>query len=67
MNFVASAMRGAYPGPGTTIGPALVFGWRAAMHARGLAPRDSAPSAGKGFERIIGAIDRVRAAPSTTI
>jgi succinate dehydrogenase/fumarate reductase flavoprotein subunit len=35
-NDMASAMRGAYPGPGTTIGPAMVFGWRAAMHARGV-------------------------------
>ena len=34
-NDMASAMRGAYAGPGTTIGPAMVFGWRAAMHAKG--------------------------------
>jgi succinate dehydrogenase/fumarate reductase flavoprotein subunit len=31
----ASVFRGTYPGPGTMIGPALVFGWRAAMHAAG--------------------------------
>src|ERR1700720_2521075 len=30
----ASIFRGTYPGPGTMIGPAIVFGWRAAMHAR---------------------------------
>jgi succinate dehydrogenase/fumarate reductase flavoprotein subunit len=29
----ASIFRGTYPGPGTMIGPAMVFGWRAAMHA----------------------------------
>jgi succinate dehydrogenase/fumarate reductase flavoprotein subunit len=31
----ASIFRGSYPGPGTMIGPAMVFGWRAAMHAAG--------------------------------
>jgi succinate dehydrogenase/fumarate reductase flavoprotein subunit len=31
----ASIFRGTYPGPGTMIGPAMVFGWRAAMHATG--------------------------------
>jgi succinate dehydrogenase/fumarate reductase flavoprotein subunit len=31
----ASIFRGTYPGPGAMIGPALVFGWRAAMHAAG--------------------------------
>jgi succinate dehydrogenase/fumarate reductase flavoprotein subunit len=34
-NDMASIMYGTYPGPGTTLGPALVFGWRAAMHAAG--------------------------------
>ena len=32
-NDAASIFEGTYPGPGTTLGPALVFGWRAAMHA----------------------------------
>lgn len=32
-NDAASIFRGTYPGPGTTIGPAMVFGWRAAHHA----------------------------------
>ncbi len=30
---MASVMGGHYPGPGTTLGPALVFGYRAAKHA----------------------------------
>jgi succinate dehydrogenase/fumarate reductase flavoprotein subunit len=34
-NDMASIMEGAYPGPGTTLGPAVVFAYRAAMHARG--------------------------------
>lgn len=34
-NDMASIMAGAYPGPGTTLGPAIVFAYRAAMHARG--------------------------------
>jgi len=28
-NDMASIMEGAYPGPGITLGPALVFGWLA--------------------------------------
>lgn len=32
-NDMASIMRGHYPGPGITLGPALVFGYRAAMAA----------------------------------
>jgi succinate dehydrogenase/fumarate reductase flavoprotein subunit len=34
-NDASSIFRGTYPGPGTTIGPAMVFGWRAAHHAAG--------------------------------
>jgi hypothetical protein len=30
---MASPMRGAYPGPGTVLGPAVVFGYRIAKHA----------------------------------
>jgi len=33
-NDMASPMVGSYPGPGTTLGPAIVFAYRAAMHAR---------------------------------
>ena len=36
-NDMASVMAGAYPGPGTTLGPATVFAYRAVMHARGAA------------------------------
>lgn len=34
-NDFSSIFRGTYPGPGTTLGPALVFGWLAAQHAAG--------------------------------
>lgn len=33
-NDAASMFRGTYPGPGTTIGPAMVMGWRIAQHLR---------------------------------
>ena len=36
-NDMASVMQGTYPGPGTTLGPALTFGYRVAMHAAGRA------------------------------
>jgi hypothetical protein len=39
----ASIFRGTYPGPGTMIGPAIVFGWRAAMHATGAPGPRAAP------------------------
>lgn len=34
-NDMASIMAGRYPGPGTSLGPAIVFGYRAARHAAG--------------------------------
>lgn len=34
-NDLASIFKGTYPGPGTTIGPGMVFGWRIAKHAAG--------------------------------
>ena len=37
-NDMASPMSGAYPGPGTTLGPGMVFAYRAAMHAAGKNP-----------------------------
>jgi len=36
-NDMASVMAGSYPGPGTTLGPAIVFAYRAVMHAKGAA------------------------------
>jgi succinate dehydrogenase/fumarate reductase flavoprotein subunit len=37
-NDMASVMAGSYPGPGTTLGPAVVFAYRAVMHAKTSAP-----------------------------
>jgi succinate dehydrogenase/fumarate reductase flavoprotein subunit len=37
-NDMASVMAGSYPGPGTTLGPGIVFAYRAAMHARATRP-----------------------------
>jgi succinate dehydrogenase/fumarate reductase flavoprotein subunit len=37
-NDMASPMSGSYPGPGTTLGPGIVFGYRVAMHAAGKDP-----------------------------
>jgi succinate dehydrogenase/fumarate reductase flavoprotein subunit len=39
-NDMASIMRGHYPGPGITLGPALVFAYRAAMAMRASEPED---------------------------
>ena len=38
-NDAASIFRGTYPGPGTMIGPAMVFAWRAAMDIVGALDR----------------------------
>jgi succinate dehydrogenase/fumarate reductase flavoprotein subunit len=38
-NDAASIFRGTYPGPGTMIGPAMVFAWRAAMNIAGTLDR----------------------------
>ena len=40
-NDMHSLMEGAYPGPGATLGPGLVFAYRAAMHAAGNARQRS--------------------------
>lgn len=51
-NDLASIFRGTYPGPGTTIGPAMVFGWRVAKHAAGkLDDRPGAPSEATTVEK----------------
>jgi succinate dehydrogenase/fumarate reductase flavoprotein subunit len=39
-NDMNSVMAGTYPGPGTTLGPALVFGYRVALHASSKASRE---------------------------
>jgi hypothetical protein len=39
-NDAASIFRGTYPGPGTMIGPAMVFAWRAAMTIAGVSPHE---------------------------
>ncbi len=41
-NDMASMMCGTYPGPGTTLGPGIVFAYRAAMHAAGKPPLEEA-------------------------
>jgi len=42
-NDASSIFQGTYPGPGTTIGPAIVFGWCAAMDAAGTLAKHLAP------------------------
>ena len=46
-NDMASVMAGSYPGPGTTLGPALTFGYRVAMHAAGRPPGGTASPQGE--------------------
>ena len=40
----ASIFKGTYPGPGTMIGPAMVFAWRAAMDAAGVLDNYATPT-----------------------
>ena len=44
-NTTASVMGRTYPGPGSTIGPAAVFGYLAAKHAAGASDVDAAIAA----------------------
>ena len=46
-NDMASMMCGTYPGPGTTLGPGVVFAYRAAMHAAGKPPLEDAIGSGR--------------------
>jgi succinate dehydrogenase/fumarate reductase flavoprotein subunit len=51
-NDAASVFRGTYPGPGTMIGPALVFAWRAVMNIAGVSQgviADSTPKTDAGM------------------
>jgi len=50
-NDMHSIMNGAYPGPGITLGPALVFGYVAAQHACG--PINSESSTAKPWTSVL--------------
>ena len=47
-NDAASIFRGTYPGPGTMIGPAMVFAWRAAMDIAATLDRTPSDTLQKG-------------------
>jgi len=49
-NDMASVVRGAYPGPGITIGPGIVFAWRAMKHAAGTLRGDDVTRAAAATE-----------------
>jgi hypothetical protein len=51
---MASVMAGSYPGPGTTLGPAIVFAYRAAIHAKTQKPAvQNEPSNEQGRDRAM--------------
>jgi succinate dehydrogenase/fumarate reductase flavoprotein subunit len=53
-NDMASVMAGSYPGPGTTLGPAIVFAYRAAIHARTRKPiEQNVPSNEQNLNRVM--------------
>lgn len=51
-NTTASVMGRTYPGPGSTIGPAAVFGYRAAVHAAQSASAGAAAPAASGESSV---------------
>jgi predicted oxidoreductase len=51
-NDMGSVMRGHYPGPGVTLGPAVVFAYRAAMNIVRGASTAIRPSAASGTPRL---------------
>lgn len=52
-NDMASVMGGSYPGPGTTLGPAVVFAYRAVMRAKGVNAFEAEPLDERSLDRVM--------------